>query len=239
MSVVGTARPSKASIDKSESGLPLSEQAFRTLRRRILRGELVPGEKLRMEVLQQDHSLSSSPLREALNRLVAEGLVIADDHRGFRVAEMSPEDLEDITNLRLLLEPETLGLSIAHGDDEWEGRVVSAYHQLERLEERIGKDKVTQRDDEWSERHRAYHLALLSAAPSRRMLATCTSLYDQAERYRWFSILNRTRPRNTAEEHRKLMDAVIKRRTDVARSMLREHILLTTRNVLTISRARR
>ncbi len=216
--------------------MSLSEVAFLTLRRRILRGEFQPGEKLRMEVLQQEHSLSSSPLREALNRLVAEGLVTSDDHRGFRAAGMSSDDLEDITTCRLVVEPNALRLSIEHGNDEWEGAVVAAFHQFERVEQRRLSDE-TELNEEWTERHKAYHMALLSAAPSERLLGVCASLFDQAERYRRFSAMNRTRPRDTTDEHKRMVDAVLSRKVDLACAMLRDHITATTRNVVNIQQA--
>ncbi len=212
---------------------PLSEQAFNTLRRRILRGEIAPGTKLRIEVLQQEHSLSSSPLREALNRLVAEGLVTADDNKGFRAAAVSAEDLKDITNFRLLVEPAALAQSIANGDGEWEGRIVAEFHQLERLRKRVASGGDWP-DEEWTERHKLFHMAMLSAAESPRLLALCSSLFDQSERYRRFSVMNRTEPRNTDEEHRRMMEAVLDRKSELACAILRDHIAQTARNVMLI-----
>src|SRR5882762_6628853 len=85
--------------------IALSEKAFRIIREQILNGEILPGEKLKIEVLQRKYALSSSPLREALNRLVAERLVIADDRRGFRAVPISAGDLNDIVRCRLMIEP--------------------------------------------------------------------------------------------------------------------------------------
>lgn len=210
---------------------PLSEQAFRILRQQILRGDIAPGEKLRIDVLQKEYSFSSSPLREALNRLVAEGLVTADDHRGFRAASMSPADLHDITSFRLVAEPAALAQSIAAGNDEWEGRVVSAHHQLERIEEKIAREEAHW-NDEWTQRHKAFHMALVSAASSVRLIAMCSSLFDQAERYRRFSARNRLKPRNTQDEHRRLREAAVGRQAELAVALLKEHLTLTTRNVV-------
>ena len=67
---------------------PLTEQAYQTLRESILRGTIVAGERLKIDVLQRDLDVSSSPLREALNRLVAENLVVADERRGFRAGTL-------------------------------------------------------------------------------------------------------------------------------------------------------
>ena len=81
-----------------EVGPPLSEMAYRALRTDILRGNIEPGSKLKIDELQQKYQYSSSPLREALNRLTAEQFVIADERRGFRAARTSVADLRDITS---------------------------------------------------------------------------------------------------------------------------------------------
>ncbi|MDB5604678.1 MAG: hypothetical protein JWP25_1578 [Bradyrhizobium sp.] len=222
---------------KTNRAPSLSETAFRVIRQQILHGEIPPGEKLKIEVLQREHALSSSPLREALNRLVAEKLVVADDHRGFRAAFMSIADLQDITDFRLVIEPEALRQSIANGTDDWEGRTVAAFHRYQRVRERIRKDGVPL-NEEWTERHKEFHMALLSAAPSSRLLSACASLFDQAERYRRFSASNRKVPRNTDAEHLRLMEAAIARKPDLAVALLREHIALTTQNVIAIQQAK-
>src|ERR1700750_1933375 len=90
--------------DKRPRGASLSEMAFLAIRQRILRGEVQPGEKLKIEVLEREQGLSSSPLREALNRLAAEKLVVADNNRGFRAASISVEEMRDITEFRLVIE---------------------------------------------------------------------------------------------------------------------------------------
>lgn len=235
MSTVDSDMVRNPSAERGDKAPPLSEQAFRILRHQILRGEISPGEKLRIEVLQKEYSFSSSPLREALNRLVAEGLVTADDHRGFRAAAMSQSDLQDITNFRLVAEPAAFAQSIAAGTDEWEGRVVAAHHQLERIEEKIAREEAHW-NEEWTLRHKAFHMALVSAAGSVRLIATCSSLFDQAERYRRFSARNRIKPRNTQDEHRRLMEAAIGRQAELAVALLKEHLTLTTRNVIDLQR---
>jgi DNA-binding GntR family transcriptional regulator len=228
------ANPSQSVGQPGDRALPLSELAFRTLRQKILKGQIAPGDKLRIEMLQREHALSSSPLREALNRLVAEGLVTADDHRGFRAAAMSSADLTDITNFRLIIEPAALAQSIAGGTDEWEGRVVAAFHRLELIEARIAEDQ-TQRNEQWTERHKDFHMSLVSAANSPRLIATCASLFDQAERYRRFSATNRTKPRNIAAEHQRLMETAVGRQVELATALLKEHMMLTAQNVIEIS----
>src|SRR6478735_9133177 len=97
---------------------PLVDLAVDQLRQDLLSGVHAPGSKLKVDELRARYGYSSSPLREALNRLTQEGLVVADQRRGFRVASMSVEDFADITRLRLLLDLQALEESILTGDDE-------------------------------------------------------------------------------------------------------------------------
>jgi GntR family transcriptional regulator, carbon starvation induced regulator len=225
--------------EKADRVPPLSQQAVHILRQQILYGEIPPGQKLRVEVLQREHGLSSSPLREALSRLVAEGLVVADDHRGFRAAPMSAADLDDITNLRLVVEPAALAQSVANGDDAWEAGIVAAFHRLERIRARIAQGEVPF-NAEWTERHKEFHAALIAAAGSPRLLAICSGLFDESERYRRFSAAttNRTLVRDTSAEHRRLMDSALARDGERAVTLLRKHISLTAKRTFELLQAR-
>src|SRR5690606_36109599 len=139
-----------------------SEMAYTALRRRILLGQLTPGERLKIDVLQKDFSLSSTPLREALTRLTAEGLVVSIENRGFRTARLDVADLRDITHLRSVLEADALTDSIARGDALWESSVEAAHHRLAQHEQRIAEGEEG-RDEVWTALHKAFHMALLSA----------------------------------------------------------------------------
>lgn len=209
----------------------VSEQAFLSLRRDVLQGEHPPGAKLKLELLQVQYGFSSSPLREALNRLAQEGLVRADERRGFRVAPISVEDMADITRMRLMIDVSALRDAIAAGDDAWEADLLASFHRLERLEARLPEGPVVL-DADWVQRHRDFHRALLAACPSQRQLALSASLFDQAERYRRISGRHRQNLRRKNEEHRRLMQATLKRDADTACALLSEHMLSTQRNVV-------
>lgn len=75
------------------------------LRARILRGELTPGEPLRQDALAAQFQVSKIPVREALSRLTAEGLLVAHAHRGVRVRELTPGQVTEVYGLRRALEP--------------------------------------------------------------------------------------------------------------------------------------
>ena len=129
-------------MQNSAANSTLSEQAFQVLRGDVLSGRHAPESKLKVDALQQMYGFSSSPLREALNRLVQEGLVKADERRGFRVTPISPSDLADITKMRLMLDIPALLESIKAGDDAWEAQIVAAFHRLEKIESRLPQGPV-------------------------------------------------------------------------------------------------
>lgn len=215
---------------------PLVDQAFSRLRKDVLVGSFAAGAKLKVEELQAAYGFSSSPLREALSRLTQEGLVRADERRGFRVAPLSVDDLADITRMRLMLDVPALGEAIKHGDDSWEAAIVAAYYRLEKVESRLGDTQVVL-DDEWSALHRDFHFALIAACPSQRQLAWSASLFDQAERYRRYSARYRKTVRRKSTEHKRLMDATLRRDAATACALLEDHIRGTQRNVEAALRA--
>ena len=211
----------------------LTALALTTLREAILVGEHAPGAPLRLEALQRQHGLSSSPLREALNRLVAEGLVTQDSNKGFRVSEISAHAFEELTELRLLIEPEALRLSVLHGDDAWEGRVVAAEHHLRGAEADLDPIGTTL-DKDWSMAHRNFHMELLSAAPSARLRRQCLALFGEGERYRRLTSRYRKRARDKANEHAELVAAGLSSDAERVSALLREHILTTANNMMAI-----
>jgi GntR family transcriptional regulator, carbon starvation induced regulator len=206
----------------AESELPLAEHAYRELRMAILRCEYEPGDRLRVEELTQRFGVSSSPIREALNRLSQQGLVRTLENRGFRVAALTSEGVADVVRVRLLIEAEALRDSMAHGDDAWEASVVAAAHALALVERRLG-DEPRALDDEWSARHRAYHMSLYSACTSSLLLEMVSLLFDRAEHYRRWSARYRQAPRSKNDEHQKLRTAVLARDTDKALELIRRH----------------
>ncbi|MEY2683880.1 MAG: HTH-type transcriptional repressor CsiR [Pseudomonadota bacterium] len=201
------------------------------MRQGILSGTHGADSKLKVEALQALYGYSSSPLREALNRLVQEGLVKSDERKGFKVAPMSAQDLADITKMRLMLDIPALQESIRCGDDAWEANVVAAFHRLEKVESQLPLGP-TVLDANWSERHRNFHLSLVQACPSARQLQWSISLFDQAERYRYFAARSRTVAKRKDAEHRALMSAVVRRDAETATQLLVEHITSTEKNVL-------
>jgi GntR family carbon starvation induced transcriptional regulator len=109
-----------------------TESAYRLLRRDILSTRLKPGAPMKLSTLRESYGIGWTPLREALSRLEAEGLVTAISNRGFAVAPVSREELDDLTRARLAVEMPLLIESIENGDSAWESAVVTAHYRLSR-----------------------------------------------------------------------------------------------------------
>lgn len=209
---------------------PLTEQAYRAIRKAIVQCEFAPDERLRVEEISSRYGFSSSPVREALARLVEQGLVRSIENRGFRVAPISLEGIKDLTQVRLLIEAEALRLSIDCGDDAWEERVVGAAHSLGLAEQRLGDGPVAL-DEVWSTRHRNFHLAIYSGCGSPLLLNLIEQLFDNAERYRRYSARFRVVERRKGREHQELAEAVLKRDKRTAVALMKKHIMGTERSV--------
>jgi DNA-binding GntR family transcriptional regulator len=210
------------------SAATLSTTLAERLRSAIMRGELVPGSKLVLDRIRASYGVSLSPLREALWRLESEGLVQAEDQRGYRVAPVSADNLTEVIRLRVELESMAAREAILHGDAAWEGRILSALHQLNRS--RRGQRSVEEQE-EWEQRHRAFHAELISACRMPMLQQFCETLHDQSDRYRRIFLKDHEPDRDVPAEHAAIADAMIGRRADDAARMLRDHIERTGRNI--------
>jgi DNA-binding GntR family transcriptional regulator len=206
--------------------IPMSQQnrACQQLRNDILEGELAPLSKLQISNLKDRYATSVGPVREALSRLTAEGLVIKRVQRGPWVAPVSVDEFRHITHLRLMLEVDALQQSIGNGDLEWEAIVVGAMHRLKSVQNADKDDlKSFVRNEE--RENRAFHKALISRCPSDWQLRFIDSLYDQTARYRRFSALKHADEQHIQQkEHEGIMKAALARDTKAACQALVSHI---------------
>ena len=195
-----------------------------------------PGEKLPIEALCARYAIGATPLREALNRLSAEDLVIHADQRGFRVAPVSLADLEELTKTLCWIGGLALRESIRNGDAAWEEAIVLAAHRLSRVP-REGAEGYSSFNPEWETRHRAFHLALIAACGSRWLVDFYATLLDRNARYRYLAFADASVPRDAEAEHRAIVDAVLARDADGAVAAAEAHIRATAETVASGVRA--
>ena len=214
-------RPAKASRT-------LTTDLFEQIRSDILHNRLEPGSRLLFRDIRERYKSGLSPLREALMRLVSEGLVLLEDHKGFSVAPVSREEMIDIANTLLELEAIAIRMAIAKGNDYWESQIVARYHELSKREMFAADGTL---DPEWEVRNVAFHESLYEACGSPSLKLVCHVLYERHSRYRRLRTRQGDPTRNVAREHEALMRATIARDADTAVALLRKHRSATLADV--------
>ena len=196
----------------------LARGAYLTLRDGIIRGRLRPLQQLKVVELVAELGVNSSAVREALSRLAAEHLVEAREQRGFRVAALSVEELDDITRTRIDIETMMLARSMARGanDPGWRRRIEAA------------RDAILlyygdRASPEGASVHNEFHAALLAACDSPSLDRIRSELFVLSQRYRSLA-LHAAPDWQVDEEHAELADAVLKGEVARAQAALSRHI---------------
>jgi DNA-binding GntR family transcriptional regulator len=195
---------------RARPGAPPSRTAWITseIRNAILHGEFAPGEQLRSATICARWSVSQTPIREAFQRLAAEGLVVHSSQRGVRVAPVSVQDLDQVYELRLLLEPMALRRSVERADEAWAAQIRRAHEEL------CGWDGEASSDLSGYERpHRRFHATMVSLCDSDWLLRVVHMLAQQSSRYWPVAWQARGGPPDP-HDHDALLDACLRRDTD-------------------------
>lgn len=192
------------------------------LRQDIVSGRRAPGERLRIDRMREIYGAGPTPLREALQRLVPSGFVIALGNRGFQVAPLDGEDFVDLNIARVEIEMAALRLSIENGDGDWEARVVAAAYALRKQDELLAEG-ASHDLSRWETLNSRFHATLVEACGSQWLLRQRALVQAQCDRYRRISVLHEQMERNLLEEHRAIAEAVIARNVDSACRLVKEH----------------
>lgn len=206
------------SVESSTSSL--TTQAFRRIYSMIIQGELKPGEKLKIESLRNTLGVGASPLREALSLLTSEQLIERMDQRGFRVSHINAEAFDELLKTRCWLEERALRESMRAKDEVWEERVLLAHHRLKRPLRTLDDGTL---NPEWEERHKAFHMSLLSACGSSILIKMCNQLFDQNIRYRNVSGIYVSANRKVGNEHDAIVEYVLSGQEEKAVNELLSH----------------
>ena len=203
----------------------LAETAYTRLHGAIITGEIAAGERLPIEELAQVLDMSPMPIREALRRLDADGLIEHVPHRGARVRELSLDDLREVYEARLALEP----LAIARAAERFTAE--DAQRATEALRRHVAAYR-TGTPVEALAAHTDFHFALYEAARSRWLVRLITPLWESSERYR-IAVPARYR-RALAKrraEHERILAACVANDPEAAARELRDHLSLTANRV--------
>lgn len=200
--------------------------AYLRVREAIIKGLYEPGVRLHIQDLADKLQVGQSSVREALNRLVSDGLVSQHDQRGFRVASLDLADLDDLFDARCWANEAALRASIQRGNREWEENLVLMLHRLRRAPRLVDVESGL-RGEEWENAHDRFHHALIGACGSTWMQNFCQRTSDAAARYRAVSRAAAAGQRGDEEEHVALVEAAIARDENKAVALLTEHLRRT------------
>lgn len=212
--------------DASLHGAPsrtLIEQTYATLRSDIVEGRLAPGSKLRIEHLRTQYAVGAGTLREALTRLVSDALVTVEGQRGFRVAPIALQELEDITTLRVHIETDALRQSIRAGDAHWREALAEAYAAISAEEQPIAPHRRRQ----WELLNVRFHEALLAGHASPWTVRVLRLLSRHSERYRFCAMGLPGGVRDVHAEHTEIFELAMSGQDARAALALEAHIRTT------------
>jgi len=208
------------SLAASEKRRYLTANSFAadTLRVAIVAGVLKPGTPLRQDELATALGVSRIPVREALRRLEAEGLIDFEAHKGARVGSLCPAEIIEISEMRVALETLALRLSVPN-------LLESDIRESEAILDELDQDLDLARA---CALHRRFHLGLLLRADRKRLLALIESLYLRVERYLRFQVGQLSYGNQGQSEHRQLLRACAQRNVGLACEILEQHIRIAT-----------
>lgn len=203
----------------------LVQRATTALRDDILRGELKPGSRVHLSQTAARLNMSVVPVREALGTLVAEGLVVSLYQRGFRVAGLSLDEVTDLYDLRMVLDPLAVRWAVPRLTDEDRDEI---RRRFDELDESGLPDVVA---DLRSDPHRRFHFAIYDRCGSAWLLRFLNTAWDFSQRYQLASgeQLDHEDQKVIGELHVQILDACLAGDADAAAEFMVEHLRGTIR----------
>lgn len=195
----------------------LRDRVRNALRAAVISGELRPGTVYSAPALGARFGVSPTPVREAMIDLVKEGLVVSQPNKGFRITEVSEKDLDDITALRLLIEPPTVRAVVPLiGEPD--------FPALRQLAENIVT--AARRGDlvAYIEADRVFHLTLLGHGGNRHLVEVVSGLRAKTRLLGLAPLVENGTLVDSAAEHHELLDFIESRDAEGADLMMRRHI---------------
>lgn len=191
--------------------------AYARLKANIRANRMPPGFQSPEPEIAADLGMSRTPVREALIRLEAEGLVELIPRRGARVLPIRAEDMREIYEILIALEPEAAANLAARKPDSAALAPLSA--ATDSMERALARKDL----DAWAEADDRFHNGLLALHGNRRLRAFVAALFDQAHRARMITLRLRKPPVRSTEEHRAILQHLKAGDAEATRSAFRAH----------------
>ncbi len=202
-------------MQKNKITQTAATMVYTRLREAILSGELIPGQKLGIDAVRERFDAGATPVREALNRLVSEGLVTSRDLRGFSVADLTESELLELYSARTKYDAFLLREAIENGGSDWEERVIVAYYRLTKTPWSIS-DREFKLNPDFAARLLDFYVALISGCGSRWLVDFAVRLHQECNRFLSMVLKSKIETNEPESMHRSLVDAAIARDADRA-----------------------
>lgn len=203
---------------QTDDFLPLRDEVFNTLRERILKGVLKPGERLMEIHLADQLGVSRTPIREAIRMLELEGLVKMVPRKGAQVARISREDLQDVLEVRKALD--TLAVKLA-----CERITTDEIARLKEAEDEFERTLTLGDTTEIAEADVAFHDVIQAASKNKRLKSMISNLAERIYRYRFEYIKQQSDGGKTlTEEHREIIRCIEEKDVEAAVKAIELHI---------------
>lgn len=203
----------------------LTSMTADALRERILRGIYPAGEPLRQDAVAEQLGVSRIPVREALRQLEAEGLVTFTPHRGAVVSTLSPDEIAELFELRATIEGDLLRRAVPRTTPE---DIARAREILDSYERALRGGEVAA----WGALNWQFHSTLYARANRSFTMSVVQKLHQHSDRYLRMQLALTHGESRANDEHRAILNAVKRRDTRKACSLLRDHILGAGRSLL-------
>jgi DNA-binding GntR family transcriptional regulator len=207
----------------------LADTAYDQLRVAILRGELPHGERLAEEEIAENLGISRTPVREALRRLASEGLVDVAPNRGASVARWESEDLQEIFDLRAMLESYATRRATSRRSEVVMNQLTAICDEMEAI---FAKSSNGRSLESLAAANRSFHRIIMEAADSPRLLSMIDSLTHVPVVMQTFTQYSTHALQRSLHHHREIVDAMNAGDADWAGSIMRAHILAARYEVL-------
>lgn len=206
------------------------DRAYRELRRRILDNELLPGAIYSEGQLERMLGLNAAALRAALRKLADEGLVQMHPRHGARVLPISIEDLREIFEIMVALEPiaaRRVALQdVSKADLE---RLTAAIRQMDAA--LIKDDRVA-----WAKADELFHTRLIELCGNKRLKSLLLACLDQRHRARMTTLGTRPVPVDSNRDHAAVVDAVRRHDADAAYELHHDHLARSAAMLISLLR---
>jgi GntR family transcriptional regulator, carbon starvation induced regulator len=210
-------------------------RVYKLVRDAILIGELAPGQKLGIDFVSQRFGVGATPIREALNRLSSEGLVLCRDLRGFHVVDFDDREITELFLTRAKVFALIIREAIVRGDNDWEERVIIAFHRLSKTPWSIEQDEFRLNPRFATSLH-DFYAALFSGSGSRWLVDFGLRLLHEGDRFFWLVMKSKYEANVPRRVHASLVDAVVARDAEEAVRLITElqerlgETIINTRN---------